>query len=62
MSKKIDKRIFKKSPEELQEYLQFQRRGYKVEPKKGKGSYKRKTKHKEDYRLCAQISPVRRNG
>ena len=39
--KKIDKRIFKKSQEELQEYLQFQRRGSKVEPKKGKGSYKR---------------------
>lgn len=53
MSKKIDKRIFKKSPEELQEYLQFQRRGSKVESKKGKGSYKRKPKHKEDYRLCA---------
>lgn len=51
--KKIDKRIFKKSQEELQEYLQFQRRGSKVEPKKGKGSYKRKSKHKEDYRLCA---------
>lgn len=31
----------KKSPEELQEYLQFQRRGFKVKPKKGKGSFKR---------------------
>ena len=51
--KKFDKRIMKKSPEELQEYLQFQRRGSKVASKKGKGSYKRKTKHKEDYRLCA---------
>ena len=44
--KKFDKRIFKKSPEELQEYLQFKRRGSKVEPKKGKGSYKRNNKHK----------------
>ena len=53
MSKKIDKRIFKKSPEELQEYLQFQRRGSKVESKKGKGSYKRKAKHKENDLLYA---------
>lgn len=44
--KKFDKRIFKKSPEELQEYLQFKRRGSKVESKKGKGSYKRNNKHK----------------
>ena len=53
MKKKIDNAYFKKSSEELQEYLQFQRRGSKVRAKKGKGSYKRKTKHKEDYRLCA---------
>lgn len=44
--KKFDKRIFKKSSEELQEYLQFKRRGSKVESKKGKGSYKRNNKHK----------------
>lgn len=42
-----DKRLFKKSPEELQEYLYFQRRGSKVEPRKGKGSFKRKSKHKD---------------
>ncbi len=54
MSKKIDKRIMKKSPEELQEYLQFRRRGSRVESKKGKGSYSRKDKHKNDkYRDCA---------
>lgn len=53
MSKKIDKRIMKKSPEELQEYLQFRRRGSRVESKKGKGSYSRKDKHKNDrYRDC----------
>lgn len=34
----IDKRIFKKEGQELQEYLQFRRRGSKVEVKKGKGS------------------------
>ncbi len=32
---------------ELQEYLQFKRRGFKVRTKKGKGSYTRKQKHKE---------------
>ena len=47
--KKIDKRMFKKSPEELQEYLAFKRRGFVIENKKGKGSYSRKSKHKEDY-------------
>ena len=43
----MDKRIFKKSPEELQEYLKFKRRGSKVQAKKGKGTYRRKSKHKE---------------
>ena len=38
---KIDKRTNKKTGEELQQYLQFQRRGYKVPAKKGKGSYSR---------------------
>ena len=46
----MEKHFFKKSKEELQEYLQFKRRGSKVEPKKGKGSYSRKQKHKEDLR------------
>ena len=54
MNKKIDKRIFKKSPEELEQYMQFRRRGTRVESKKGKGFYNRKTKHKNDmYRDCA---------
>ena len=53
-NKKLDKRIFKKSPEELEQYLQFKRRGTRVESKKGKGSYNRKIKHKNDqYRDCA---------
>ena len=38
-------KMFKKSPEELREYLAFKRRGFKVPAKKGKGSYKRKQKH-----------------
>ena len=46
--KKIDNAYFKKSSEELQEYLQFRRRGSRVESKKGKGSYSRKDKHKND--------------
>lgn len=41
----IDKRMFKKSPEELQQYLHFKKRGFKLENKKGKGSYTRRPKH-----------------
>ena len=44
--KKMDKRMFKKEGEELQQYLAFRRKGSKVESKKGKGSYKRHQKHK----------------
>ena len=50
---KLDKSIFKKTGEELQEYLNFKRKHSTVEPKKGKGSFKRKSKHKNDYRQCA---------
>ena len=46
----MDKQDFKKSKEELQDYLSFRRRSSKVAPKKGKGSFKRKEKHKEDLR------------
>lgn len=38
----MDRRINKKSPEELQAYLAFKRKGYRVPSKKGKGSYSRK--------------------
>lgn len=38
---KIDKRMFKKEGEELQQYLHFRKRGSTVENKKGKGSYNR---------------------
>lgn len=47
--KKFDKRIFKKSPEELERYMMFKRRGSVVESKKGKGSFKRKPKHSLQY-------------
>lgn len=43
--KKFDKRVFKKTPEELQQYMIFKRRGSIVENKKGKGSFRRKPKH-----------------
>ena len=39
--KKVDKRMFKKTGEELQQYLHFRKRGSVVENKKGKGSYNR---------------------
>ena len=41
----IDKRMFKKSPEELQLYLHFKKRGFATKNKKGKGSYSRRQKH-----------------
>lgn len=40
--KKIDKRAYKKTGEELQQYLHFRKRGSVVQNKKGKGSYNRK--------------------
>ena len=43
---KMDKRMFKKEGEELQQYLAFRRKAGRVEAKKGKGSYKRHQKHK----------------
>lgn len=39
---KVDKRIFKKEGEELQQYLHFRKRGGSAKPKKGKGSFDRK--------------------
>lgn len=44
---KFDKRINKKTGEELQAYLAFRRKGSKVPAKKGKGSYDRKAFKKE---------------
>lgn len=41
---RIDRRIFKKSPQELEQYMAFKRRGGKRPPKKGKGSFKRNKK------------------
>ena len=43
----MKKEIFKKTPEELQQYLQFKSRGFAISAKKGKGSYSRKQKHKD---------------
>ena len=41
----IVKQMFKKSGDELRQYMEFKRRGSKVRPRKGKGSFKRKPKH-----------------
>ena len=43
----MDKRVLKKTPEELQEYLSFRRRAVVVSAKKGKGAFKRNSKHKK---------------
>lgn len=48
MEKKVDRRMFKKEGEELQQYLHFRKRGSVVRNKKGKGSYDRKKCHKFD--------------
>jgi stalled ribosome alternative rescue factor ArfA len=46
--KKIDRRMFKKEGEELQQYLHFRKRGSVQQNKRGKGSYNRqKQKHVE---------------
>lgn len=42
----FDKSIFKKTGEELQQYLQSMRKHGVKKSKKGKGSYCRKRKHK----------------
>jgi hypothetical protein len=48
-----DRQEFKKSPEELTEYLMFRRRGSIVPSKKGRGSpYKRNSKHKKREEEC----------
>lgn len=45
---KFDKRILKKSPEELQQYLAFRRKAGRIPAKKGKGAkYDRKNFKKE---------------
>lgn len=43
--KKVDRRMFKKEGEELQQYLHFRKRGSVVENKKGKSAYKREKKN-----------------
>lgn len=43
--KKIKKSMFKMTDEELQLWLYNRKRGFVIENKKGKGSYKRKNKH-----------------
>jgi hypothetical protein len=47
-TKNIDRRMFKKEGEELQQYLHFRKRGSVVRNKKGKGSYDRKKCRKFD--------------
>lgn len=48
--KKIDRRIFKKSPDELQEYMMFKRRGSRTPAKKGKGMKYERAQEKEKSR------------
>lgn len=48
MKEDFDRQIFKKSPQELEEYLRFKRRGSTTKSKKGKGSFKRRKKPSEE--------------
>lgn len=43
----MDKRMFKKTGDELQAYLNIMKKHNIVKSKKGKGSYSRKDKYKE---------------
>jgi stalled ribosome alternative rescue factor ArfA len=45
LDKKIQGQIKKMSPEQLEEYMHFKKRGGAPRVKKGKGSYSRKKKH-----------------
>lgn len=47
---KMNKKIFKKEGQELQDYLQFRRRGSRVEIKKGKGSRYNRSQEKRKER------------
>ena len=44
----MNKEMFKKTGEELQEFLAFRKRAKRIENKKGKGSYKRAAWKRED--------------
>ena len=43
--RQVDMSMFKKSPEELELYVYFKKRGFAKRNKKGKGSYRRKDKY-----------------
>ena len=44
--KELDKRMFKKSLEELEQYLHFKKRGFAIDNKKGKGNANKNLKRK----------------
>ena len=46
--KELDRRVFKKEGEELQQWLNFRKRGSVVENKKGKGAYNRQKMKRGD--------------
>ena len=48
------KKLFSKDKEELQEYFAFRKKSFRIPNKKGKGSYKRKSKYNQD--MLSQLS------
>lgn len=53
MTKKELSAMKKKTGDELQDFLVFKRRGSVVPAKKGKGSFKRKSKYGREVDMCA---------
>ena len=53
MTKKELSAMKKKTGAELQDFLAFKRRGSVVPAKKGKGSFKRKSKYGKEVDMCA---------
>ena len=53
MTKKELSVMKKKTGDELQDFLAFKRRGSVVPAKKGKGSFKRKSKYGKEVDMCA---------
>ena len=53
----MDKQVFKKTGEELQQFLDFRKRGSFIKNKKGKGSYDRSKFKKGEQNAVSKIMP-----
>ena len=53
----MDKQVFKKTGEELQQFLEFRKKGYYLKNKKGNGSYDRSKFKKGEQDAISKIVP-----